>query len=117
MKVRKGASDILEKGFLSVEKNTQDEAAPNIFVYRSAAMGFFILHILFAFVTKPIFCCFFILKFRDQIKKVIFTYNIIRKISKIEKINNSAKNLKATFYRKGDTGSLVTDIIKAQVVI
>jgi len=48
---------------------------------------------------------------------VIFTYNITRKITKIEKINNSAKNLKATFYRKGETGGLVTDIIKAQVVI
>lgn len=82
--MRKGVSDILEKGFLSLEKNTQDEAAPNIFVYR------------------------------DQIKKVIFTYNITRKITKIEKINNSAKNLKATFYRKGETGGLVTDIIKAQ---
>jgi len=34
VKVRKGTNDILEKGFISLEKNIHDEKAPHIFVYR-----------------------------------------------------------------------------------
>nr|BAI77473.1 nucleoporin Nup50 [Tetrahymena thermophila] len=83
LKVRRGDGDILEKGYISFEKFKADDKTPNILVYR------------------------------DQIKKVIFTIVVTKKINKAEKIQNSTKNLKFIFYKKQDE-KFVPDIIKVQ---
>ncbi|KAL4505397.1 hypothetical protein ABPG72_002459 [Tetrahymena utriculariae] len=83
LKVRRGDGDILEKGYISFEKFKADDKTPNILVYR------------------------------DQIKKVIFTLIVTKKINKVEKIQNSTKNLKFIFYKKQNE-KFIPDIIKVQ---
>lgn len=51
---------------------------------------------------------------RNQIKTTIFSSGVQKKVTKIEKIGASSKNLKLTFYKKTETG-IQSEIVKIQV--
>ncbi|EGR33511.1 hypothetical protein IMG5_051080 [Ichthyophthirius multifiliis] len=77
-------NDVLDKGFVSIEKLKDNESAPVTFVYR------------------------------NQIKKIIYQANIYKGLSKVSKIGDNLKNIKVTCISFSEDKKPQAQIVKLQ---